>query len=145
MYDLGRAVEKEEELKLAVATAKVIKDTLSTSLEKFIDALVYIAGFFAILESKLTLLANSLDDKPKKSHYFKCKDKASYIISSCHHYIAAIPNCVTDLRAIPDEYDKNYVQQWLSEKNIDIKNQKISLLEWGNQLFKNTEKFKKLL
>ncbi|CAG8521576.1 7398_t:CDS:1 [Acaulospora morrowiae] len=134
LKELCNKIAKNEEAKLAEAAARSI-DELDQSIEKFIRSVIGIKDFFNILKNDLSTLVSNPDDEQIKMHYDKCKNHANVIINNCISYISIIPYCETDLQAIPDEFDKNYVEKWFEEKNIEINGQQIPLSEWGKELF----------
>ncbi|CAG8733997.1 12611_t:CDS:1, partial [Acaulospora morrowiae] len=114
--DLIRSIASNEESKLAASAACIIKEVFSTSTENFTENLKTIAGFFIALKQELSILAESSSETYKESHYTEFKDAAKTIIHRCRSYTAIIPSCTTDLRAISDNSDKNYVEEWVSAK-----------------------------
>ncbi|CAI2168944.1 16092_t:CDS:1 [Funneliformis geosporum] len=143
--DLVEAIASEEESKLAVAATFIIRDVLQTSLLNFAQALADISGFFNILQNELSILARNSDDGVTKLHYYKCRNKVPAIVAACHFYMKSIPDCQTDLMTIPNDIDKNYVQQWLLEKKARIGNINLSFLEMGRNLFNSNAQFVRLL
>ncbi|CAG8548674.1 7457_t:CDS:1 [Acaulospora morrowiae] len=126
--EISNTIAKNEEAKLAEIAAHNI-EKLNKSIDKFIRSVICIKEFFNILKDELSTLVRNPDNEQIKMHYDKCRNHANVIINNCISYINIIPYCETDLQAIPDEFDKNYVEKWFEEKNIEINNQQISLLE----------------
>jgi len=82
------------------------------------------------------MLSKDHKNDPKKMHYLRIKAKAKTIVSSCNSFISTIPDCKTNLDTIPDKYDRNYVQEWLSKKQVEGQEDK-SLSSWGMELFES--------
>ncbi|CAG8666072.1 8816_t:CDS:2, partial [Funneliformis mosseae] len=112
--------------KLAVAATHIIRDVLHTSLLNFAQSLAEISGFFSILQNELSILARNSDASITKLHYYKCRNKVPAIVAACQFYMKSIPDCQTELLCIPNDCDKNYVQQWLIEKKAKIGNVHLS-------------------
>ncbi|CAG8525551.1 8882_t:CDS:1 [Funneliformis caledonium] len=142
--DLGEAIAIEEESKLAVAATHIIQDVLGTSLQKFIQALADISGFFNVLQNELSILARNSDNRITKLHYYKCRNKVPTIIAACQFYMKSIPDCQTELLCIPNGCD-NYVQQWLVEKKEKNGNLHQSFLELGRNIFNTNVQFLRLI
>ncbi|CAG8652853.1 1517_t:CDS:1 [Ambispora gerdemannii] len=137
--DYVNSIANQEESRLAVSATRAVEDALNKSLEKFIEALAEISGFFMLLESELNRIAQFHDQGFKRHHYLKCRKKSPEIIAACNDFIKCLPDCKTDLQVIPIDCDKNYVQEWLIAKKTQIGNQTISFSEWGKQLFVKDE------
>ncbi|CAG8524697.1 4768_t:CDS:1 [Funneliformis caledonium] len=142
--DLVEAIASEEESKLAVAATHIIRDVLHTSLLNFDQSLAEISGFFSILQNELSILARNSDASITRLHYYKCRNKVPAIVAACQFYMKSIPDCQTELLCIPNDCDKNYVQQWLIEKKAKIGNVILSFLEMGRNLFNSNAQFLKL-
>jgi len=104
---------------LVVEAADCIKDSLIQSIENLTESMSKIAGFFQVLSSDLTMLNKDQSDKPKILYYKRIKKKSEDIVGSCHSFISTIPECKANFDAIPDNYDRNYVQGWLSKKQAE--------------------------
>ena len=111
---INAIAESEEEL-LTVAAAEAIKGPLIMSITTLISSFNNIAKFFIILTDELNNIDN--DDELKKAHYNIMKNKCLKIIDACNYYFSQIPAAMANLQAIPDDYDKNYVEEWLLEKS----------------------------
>jgi hypothetical protein len=59
--------------------------------------------------------------------------------------MSKIPEFETNLMAIPNNHDKNYVQEWLSKKQAEINGKQISFIEWGKTLFGSDNNIANLL
>ena len=128
------ALQKESELIVAAAT--LIQDQITKALENFVAAMEKIAGFFNLLESEIRTFADRADEAAQqatKLHYLKLKNRAKDIVQHCNYYIQFIPASVTNLEAIPTQYDKNYVQKWLESKKNEQKG--VTLYDWAKTLF----------
>ncbi|RHZ49426.1 hypothetical protein Glove_521g22 [Diversispora epigaea] len=133
--DIARATAATEEGILAVAGIDAIKNSLSVSLDGFVKSISDIAGFFKNLNNDLIMIAEDHRDEPKRIHYMRIKKKALHIIEDCRLYLSKIPNSEADLLAIPENFDKNYVQEWLSKREAEIDNEMITFTDWGRKLF----------
>lgn len=94
-----------------------------------------IAAFFSVLESEVRSFANRNDqglEEPKKRHYLLLRSKAIVLIASCRQYISILPECTSNIAAIPYRHDKNYVQCWLEEQEAG---EGEDLLSRGQKLF----------
>ncbi|CAG8489131.1 12494_t:CDS:2 [Acaulospora colombiana] len=143
--DVVRAVAASEEKLLTVAAIEAIRDPLSYSIENFVKSITKIAGFFQLLTDELTMLAQDHQEKPKKMHYERVKRKASPIIEACRLYSLRAPDSETNLQAIPENFDKNYVQEWLSKRETNIDNETLSFFKWGKRLFTSNKKLVDML
>ncbi|CAG8495719.1 6736_t:CDS:1, partial [Acaulospora morrowiae] len=63
------------------------------------------------------------------------RSKTSDIVNACRYYMSQIPDCETNLRAIPEKHDINYVQKWFSRSKIEIGNKTLSFDAWARELF----------
>ncbi|CAG8634005.1 2512_t:CDS:1 [Paraglomus occultum] len=129
---------------IAAAASSVIKGPLLEAINSFIDRITKIAEFFQVLTNELVMLANNQQENPRKMHYIRVRAKAEIIIDACRLYMSRIPDSETNLRAIPDNYDKNYVQQWLSTEHVEVNGTPTSFLTWGQLLFGKNNKLKHL-
>lgn len=132
------AIAAAEEVSLVYKAVQVIESSLVPSIDEFIKSLAAICGFFNILANELTILAeNHHQENTRRTHYKKIKAKADEIVKACRYYMSQIPDCETNLRAIPDKYDKNYVQEWLSRKRVstETSNNELPLAVLGRKLF----------
>ncbi|CAG8470238.1 25047_t:CDS:1 [Gigaspora margarita] len=121
--DLIKAIANDEESKLAVFAAYIIKNVFSTSITNFVNDLTKIAKFFSVLKNELSILDKSSDDQSKELHYNKFQKIAKEIIQGCKAYIAIIPSCITDLQAIPDDFDKIMLSNGFPRQKLMIVNQ----------------------
>ena len=115
--NIKNSIAESEEGILTVAAADTIRGPLITSLTSLVSTFDFISKFFIALIDELNELATINDDYSKEVHYNRMKIKGPIIVNACRTYISNIPDAVTNLRSIPDDYDKNYVQKWLSEKS----------------------------
>jgi len=121
---INAIAESEEEL-LTVAAAEAIKGPLITSITTLISTFNNIAGFFNVLIIELTTICESLnrihDDNEKELlydvHYKTMKNKCMKIKEACSYYFSKTPDSMANLMAIPDDYDKNYVEEWLLKRS----------------------------
>lgn len=125
------------------AAAKCIEESLIVSVEKFIEAITEIAGFFNVLATELKELREDFQGPPSKMHYDRSKSKGPAIVSSCDSFIKIIPTCKAELDSIEYEHDQNYVQQWLSKKQAE--NEGKSLADWGKDIFRYNKEILKVL
>jgi hypothetical protein len=105
--------ESEEEL-LTVAAAEAIRGPLITSITNLVSIFNNIARFFIVLTDELT---NIDDDDSRTMHFDMMKNKSKIIIDACKHYFNNIPAIMANLQAIPNDYDENYVKEWLSDRS----------------------------
>lgn len=111
---INAIAESEEEL-LTVAAAEAIKGPLITSITTLINTFNNIAKFFLVLTNELN---NIIDDDDKRAVHFEIvKNKCHDIRNACQHYFSQIPDAMTNLDAIPDDFDNNYVKEWLLKKS----------------------------
>ncbi|KAL9647270.1 hypothetical protein ABK040_012621 [Willaertia magna] len=131
----SEAEAERQNAMIAAAAAKAIKEDLMIALQHFIDAMKEIAGFFAILETEIRLFADQnekFSEDPKPVHYKLLKSKSGNISKHCYEFIKIVPDCVSNLDAIKEPFDENYVQNWFHERQAD--NGK-NLFDWGKELF----------
>jgi len=144
--DYTESLKNAEQARIAASAATVLKEVLIGAIKNFIEALTAIAGFFAILESELDILARTLDDEVKLVHYLKCKARAAEIVTSCHIYIGTLPGCKADIDVIPGDFDQNYVDKWIvGKKGNNEDNKSVLLLDWGKILFAGSKPLLALL
>ncbi|RHZ81630.1 hypothetical protein Glove_117g118 [Diversispora epigaea] len=143
--DTTKAIAASEEKLLAVAAIDAIKNSLSISIANFVKSISKIAGFFKVLTSELTMLAEDHQDAPKKMHYQRIRKKALPIVNYCRRYLSEIPESEAELLAIPENFDKNYVQEWLSKREAEIDNEMITFANWGKRLFTYNKKLYRLI
>ncbi|GET04021.1 hypothetical protein GLOIN_2v1782310 [Rhizophagus clarus] len=107
------------------------------------DIAVAASRVIDVLTNELNMLVE--DHHQEVPHYIKIQSKAKIIIDACQLYMSRIPDCETNLRAIPDNYDKNYVQEWLSNEQVKVNGKSTSFLTWGRSMFEKNKQFIKLL
>ncbi|PKY57177.1 hypothetical protein RhiirA4_411562 [Rhizophagus irregularis] len=141
-------VAVKEEVDLVYRAVQVVELSLVPSIDEFINSLVKICGFFNDLANELSILAGNHQENARITHYKKIKAKADEIVKACRYYMCKIPDCETNLRAIPNKHDKNYVQEWLLRKRINTEidnNDEVTLAYWGIKLFASDEKLINLI
>jgi hypothetical protein len=112
--NIANAIAESEEELLTVAAAEAIKGPLIISITNLVSTFNDITKFYKVLIDKLASIED--DDNLKITHYNMMKDKCQVIIKACKYYDLKIPDANANLQAIPDDYDKNYVEKWLSDK-----------------------------
>ncbi|RIA96559.1 hypothetical protein C1645_754584 [Glomus cerebriforme] len=143
--DIAKSIAASEEKLLAVAAIDAIRDPLCNSIDNFVKSLSKISGFFQLLTDELIFLAQNHKENPKKMHYNRIKKKSLHIVEACRQYSFRIPDSETNLRAIPETFDNNYVQEWLSRREAEIDNEKLSFIKWGEKLLKSNKKLMNLI
>lgn len=117
--DLVSAIAESEEKLLTVAAAEAIKGPLIMSITNLVSAFNYISGLFIALADELTKLGDDKlgDDELIAMHYKIVENKRAVIVEACDTYFSKVPDAETNLQAIPDDYDKNYVEEWRSKRS----------------------------
>ena len=112
--DIISATAESEEKLLTVAAAEAIKGPLIMSITNLVSAFNYISGLFIALADELTKLE---DDESIAMHYKIVENKRAVIVEACDTFFSKVPDAETNLQAIPDDYDKNYVEEWRSKRS----------------------------
>jgi len=121
--DIKNAIAESEEGLLTVAAAETIKGPLITSLTNLVSTFEYISEFYITLTDELKSIYESIKESIndgnnlEEVHYERMKKKGPIIKMACRTYLSKMPDVVTNLEVIPDDYDENYVQKWLSERS----------------------------
>ncbi|CAG8450285.1 7316_t:CDS:2 [Dentiscutata erythropus] len=85
-------------------------ENLINLIASFVTALEKVAEFFSILNDQLICFAKNPGEM--NIHYNKCKSKAQSIITCCMSFITVISISESNLLSIPDDFDKDFVEQW---------------------------------
>ena len=113
--DLADAVAKKGQQSIVYAASKAVSETLIPALQKFIDGLQIVAGFFNIMHQELKSF-DKIGEK-KKLHYKTLKKKANEVKSGCRCFHGILPAVRSNFGAIPMEgTNHNYVDRWLAEQ-----------------------------
>jgi hypothetical protein len=100
-----------------------------------------ITQFFGVLHQELKAFSEKHEkfkDKPIEVRFKVIKKRATLLTlfaSACRFFMSKIPEFETNLMAIPNNYNQNYVQEWLSKKQIDINGKKKTFIELGKEWF----------
>ena len=74
-------------------------------------------------------------DKRIEVHFKVIKKRSTSLASACRFFMSKIPEFETNLMVIPNNHNQNYVQEWLSKKQIDINGKKKTFIELGKEWF----------
>jgi hypothetical protein len=115
--NLAKAVAAQEETQLAVNASFIIRDCLVEGVGRYVEAMDTFAATFQLLALEIDKFINNLDrlkDTEKAAFHRLCKKNAEKVESACDAYLTMAIAAETDLMALPESDDLNYVQTWLA-------------------------------
>jgi len=134
--DHAEAVAKSGQRKIILAASKTVISCL-LALEKFIQILKIIAGFFNVVHNELISFDDKMEDK-RKVHYSNLREMCSSIKAGSRDFNGVLPSVRTNFLAIPlERTDENYVDHWLKkQKKIIDENCKQQALQFLRKALK---------
>ncbi|RHZ81462.1 hypothetical protein Glove_120g141 [Diversispora epigaea] len=145
---IAQSIAAEKQREFAVAATKAIEGPLIRSIGEFISAIGGITSFFEILHQELKSFSGRHEKfkrSESKRHFSAIKKKVKELIFACRFFMSKIPEFETNLLAIPNDHDQNYVQEWLSKKQVEIWGEKKTFTEWGKNWFGSNKQITNLL
>merc|ERR1712032_526855 len=108
------------------------------ALDEYVKAMGIFASTFQLLAGAIANFLKNLDklkDTEKESFYKMCNAQAKKVILASDTYLTAAIEAESDLLALPECDDANYVQKWLeTHKGGDGKSFKDQLSALGKSL-----------
>lgn len=114
--DCVEATAAAEEAQLAVNATFVIQDCLAGAIDEYVNAMEIFASTFQLLAGEIAGFLKNLDkfkDTEKAAFYKMCNKKAKTVANASDKYLSTAIEAESDLAALPEVDDENYVQKWL--------------------------------
>lgn len=117
--DVEEATAAKKEAEMAVAASIVVKDVLQRALTEYCSAMDRCAGEFENIASECETFASQTDNlgnTGKQAFHMLMQTRATHILDAVKVFQQVCVSAETDLQAIPESPEPNYVQQWLESK-----------------------------
>jgi len=113
------AIAEEEEAKIAVGAATVVKECLHGALKEYCFAMEQCAGEFQKIASDCESFAGQAEkfgDTQKRQFHKLMQKRADNILGAVQTFQVVCVAAETDLECLPATPEPNYVRQWLDSK-----------------------------